>query len=267
MFATGVRVSEVVRLRWRDVDFDRRCINVWQGKGQSDRQVMLPKSYEPLLRELSAAFAPGDYLFPGSRPGRYLSPRTVRRAMERAVSIAGIAKRATPHSLRHSFATALLESGTDIRFIQKLLGHAKLETTTIYTKVAVFRQRSVESPLDLATGLRRQPERQASPVVSRPVGKMTVGLVPCADDQAGVPAARVDLTILTDTRPIRLPGIVVREPRCGWVVLELPPLEAWAEPLRWLTPAERERVESAEFYRLLQEHVTSRFLASRAAQH
>ena len=99
------------------------------------------------------------------------------------------------------------------------------------------------------------------------MGKMTVGLVPCTDDPAGVPAARVDLTILTDTRPIRLPGIVVREPRCGWVVLELPPLEAWAEPLRWLTPAERERVESAEFYRLLQQHVTSRFLASRAAQH
>ena len=81
--------------------------------------------------------------------------------MERAVRIAGIGKRATPLSLRHAFATHLLENGTDIRFIQKLLGHARLEITTIYAKVAVLKQQEVESPLDRATRTRREPARQA----------------------------------------------------------------------------------------------------------
>ena len=76
MYATGMRVSEVTRLRWHDVDFDRRVVNVWEGKGRTDRQVMLPLSYEPLLRELSKTFQPADYIFLGERPSRHLSPRT-----------------------------------------------------------------------------------------------------------------------------------------------------------------------------------------------
>ncbi len=98
MYATGMRVSEVCRLKWRDLDFDRRVVNIWEGKGRTDRQVMLPVSFEPLLRELSKTFQPGDYLFPGERTGRHLSPRSAERAMERAVKIAGIGKRCTcPH--------------------------------------------------------------------------------------------------------------------------------------------------------------------------
>ena len=95
MYATGMRVSEVCRLKWRDLDFDRRVVNIWEGKGRTDRQVMLPVSFEPLLRELSKTFQPGDYLFPGERSGRHLSPRSAERAMERAVKIAGIGKRCT----------------------------------------------------------------------------------------------------------------------------------------------------------------------------
>ena len=93
MYATGMRVSEVVRLRWRDVDFDRRRVSIWQGKGSTDRKVMLPASFEPLLRELSRQFNPEDFIFPSQNPGRYLSPRTAQRAMERAVTIARIGKR------------------------------------------------------------------------------------------------------------------------------------------------------------------------------
>ncbi len=119
MYATGVRVSEVCRLRWRDIDFDRREVNVWQGKGRNDRQVMLPTSFEPLLREVSKTCQPEDYLFPGERRGRHLSPRAAARVMERAVKIAGIGKHATCHTLRHCFATHLFENGTDIRYIQE----------------------------------------------------------------------------------------------------------------------------------------------------
>jgi site-specific recombinase XerD len=96
MYATGRRVSEVVRLRWRDLDFDRRLVTVWQGKGRTDRHVMLPVCYEPLLRELSKGFQGDDFVFPGERCGRHLSPRTAQRIMERAVRIAGIQKRVTP---------------------------------------------------------------------------------------------------------------------------------------------------------------------------
>ena len=136
MYATGLRISEVVRLRWRDIDFDRNSIFVRQGKGRSDRMVVLPESYRTLFRELSAKHDKEDHLFPGQRKGRYMSPRTVQRIMQRTLEIAGINKRATPHSLRHSFATHSFEDGHDIRRIQKLLGHARLETTTIYVKVA-----------------------------------------------------------------------------------------------------------------------------------
>jgi hypothetical protein len=105
----------------------------------------------------------------------------------------------------------------------------------------------------------RQPEKpKASP---RAVGKMRIELHPKQDARG--PASDVDLTILTDTRPIKLRGIVACEQRPGWVTLDVPSLEAWAEPLKWVTPPERERIESAEFYQLLREHVTRKWAARR----
>ena len=136
MYALGARVSEVVRLRYRDFDFDRSCVTIWQGKGRTDRQVMLPASFEPLLRELAKTCNPDAYIFPADRPGRHLSPRTVQRVMKCTVRLAGIGKAATPHSLRHSFATHLLERGLSLRHIQALLGHASPATTARYTHLS-----------------------------------------------------------------------------------------------------------------------------------
>jgi site-specific recombinase XerD len=254
MYATGMRVSEVVKVRYRDLDFDRRVITVWQGKGRTDRQVMLPLSFEPTLKGLAGAYDADEYLFPGERAGRHLSPRTVRRVMARAVQIAGIRKAAHPHSLRHSFATHLFENNTDIRRIQKLLGHAKLETTTIYTKVAARSTAAVQSPLDVLAQVRRDKQ-------PKPVGRLRAELTLRKDEGQGAPSADVVLHILTEPRAIRLSGIAVREPRPGWVTLEIPPLEAWREPLKWLTREERERVESPDFYHTLQEHLTQKYLS------
>lgn len=255
MYATGARVSEAVRLRWRDFDFDRRVVSIWQGKGRVDRQVMLPMSFEPLLRQLSKAFQAGDFVFPGQRPGRHLSPRSAARAMERALKIAGIKKVCGCHSLRHAFATHLFEHGTDIRYIQKLLGHAKLETTTIYTKVAVIRQQQIQSPLDVLNGRARP---TSTPPARKPVGRMQIDV----RLRPGEPAtADAEALIFSEDRYVHLDGIVVREPRPGWVTLQVPPLETWENRLRWLLPEQRERVETPEFFQLVQEHVTRRYLA------
>ena len=275
MYAIGARVGEVVRLRWRDIDFDRQCVNIWEGKGRRDRQVMLPASFEPLLRELSKSFSPEDFLFPGDRKGRHISPRTAQRVMQRTLRLAGVGKSATPHSLRHSFACHLFEEGTDIRLIQKLLGHAKLETTTIYTKVAVIKQRTVDSPLDIATGSRRQsttsdsdakrmglPQPQSTP---RPVGRLRIELTARAANPNEPRSADVTLTVLTDGRQLQLTGIVVQEARPGWLSMDLPPQEAWQEPLRCLTATQRERIESPDFYELLRQQIGQRFLSQSSA--
>ncbi len=200
----------------------------------------------------SEANGRAGYVFPASRRDRHLSPRSAQRAMERAVRMAGITKRATCHSLRHSFATHLIEGGTDIRRIQKLLGHMKLETTTIYTKVAVGKDGRVQSPLD---AIRRSKQKSAPTA-----GRMRIAIEPIEEESGKPRSARIELTIAASPRPIKLSGIYVRELRPGWLALDVPPLETWAEPLRWLTPQQRERIESAEFYGLLQREITRRFL-------
>ena len=255
MYATGMRVSEVARLRWKDVDFDRRLINVWQGKGRTDRQVMLPHCYESLLRELGRGFQADDYLFPGERPGRYLSPRTVQRLMARTVRIAGLKKRATPHSLRHAFATHSFENGCDIRRIQKLLGHVRLETTTIYVKVArPSESTQMPSPLDK---LYHVPA--ASPPISKrpPSGRFRLHFQPQPDAQQRR-SAKVTIEIVSSDRPVYLTGICALEVRPGYVTLDIPLLERWSEPLGWLTQEQRERIEEPEFYERLQREIAVR---------
>jgi integrase/recombinase XerD len=147
-YGAGLRVSEVANLKVSDIDSERMTLRVEQGKGQRDRTVMLSPRLLELLRQWWKAAHPQVWLFPGQNPINPVTARQINRAVAAAKDLAGISKRVSPHTLRHSFATHLLEQGADIRVIQVLLGHAKLETTALYTRVAVSTIRDVESPLD-----------------------------------------------------------------------------------------------------------------------
>ena len=147
-YGAGLRVSEVANLKVSDIDSGRMMLRVEQGKGQRDRDVMLSPHLLELLREWWKAARPRVWLFPGQNPINPVTARQLNRAVTVAKDLAGISKRVSPHTLRHSFATHLLEQGVDIRVIQVLLGHAKLETTALYTRVAVATVRDIKSPLD-----------------------------------------------------------------------------------------------------------------------
>ena len=159
-YATGLRASEVVSLKLTDIDRERMVIRVEQGKGRKDRYVMLSPNLLGLLREWWRAarkkgwMHPGQpWLFPSYR-GQHTSRRQLHRIVRLAAGRAGITKRVGVHTLRHSFATHLLEQKTDIRVIQVLLGHKKLDTTALYTRVAIHTIGQVTSPLDF---LRKMP--------------------------------------------------------------------------------------------------------------
>ena len=157
-YGAGLRVSEVANLKVSDIDRERMTLRVEQGKGQRDRYVMLSPRLLELLREWWHAARPQVWLFPGQNPINPVTARQLNRAVTAAKDLAGISKRVSPHTLRHSFATHLLEQGADIRVIQVLLGHAKLETTALYTRVAVSTIRDVESPLErLSLNLTKRP--------------------------------------------------------------------------------------------------------------
>jgi integrase/recombinase XerD len=147
-YGAGLRVSEVANLKVSDIDSGRMTLRVEQGKGQRDRYVMLSPQLLELLRDWWRAARPQVWLFPGRNPINPITPRQLNRAVTAAKILAAISKRVSPHTLRHSFATHLLEQGVDIRVIQVLLGHAKLETTALYTRVAVNTIRDVKSPLE-----------------------------------------------------------------------------------------------------------------------
>jgi len=147
-YGAGLRVSEVANLKVSDIDSERMTLRVEQGKGQRDRYVMLSPQLLELLRDWWRASRPHVWLFPGQNPINPMTPRQLNRAVTAAKDLAGIAKRVSPHTLRHSFATHLLEQGVDIRVIQVLLGHAKLGTTALYTRVAVNTVRDIKSPLE-----------------------------------------------------------------------------------------------------------------------
>ncbi|OGY44261.1 MAG: hypothetical protein A3J62_02935 [Candidatus Buchananbacteria bacterium RIFCSPHIGHO2_02_FULL_38_8] len=148
MYSAGLRVSEVVKLKAEDIDLENKIVWVRQGKGRKDRQSIISEKLVCVLGKLIKNKTVGQYLFPGQKLNTHLSSRSVEKIFSRALNSADIKKRATCHSLRHSFATHLLEDGTDIRYIQQLLGHKHLETTQIYTRVSNQRLKEIKSPLD-----------------------------------------------------------------------------------------------------------------------
>ena len=149
-YGAGLRVSEVVALK---VDSERLLLRIEQGKGRKDRFAMLSPKLLELLRDWYRIARPAVWLFPGRDPMLPMTTRQFNRAVHTAADMAEIKKRVTPHTLRHSFATHLLEQNTDVRMIQVLLGHAKLDTTALYAQVATNVIRAVMSPLDRLTPL------------------------------------------------------------------------------------------------------------------
>jgi site-specific recombinase XerD len=147
-YGAGLRISEAVAVRVSDIDSQRMLIRVVEGKGRKDRYVMLSKRLLAVLRAYWRAARPTDYLFPSWRAGRHMSAGTVALACRNAAKAAGIAKHVTAHTLRHSFATHLLENGTDIRVIQVLLGHTRIDTTARYVRVSPQVIGGIVSPLD-----------------------------------------------------------------------------------------------------------------------
>jgi integrase len=148
-YAAGLRISEAVRLKTDDIDSQRMVIRVDQGKGQKDRYVMLSPVLLEILRAWWRVNKPRHWLFPGDLPGQHITTFPVLWACHKARKISGIRKVITPHSLRHGFAVHLLESGTDVRSIQLLLGHRSLATTARYLRIATSKVCSTSSPLDL----------------------------------------------------------------------------------------------------------------------
>jgi len=147
-YAAGLRLSEVVGLRVEDIDSARMVIHVRQGKGHKDRVVMLSPRLLTVLREYWAIDRPRPYLFPGCQPDQPISPRTVQLVCQRALKASGLSKHVHMHTLRHSFATHLLESGTDLRTIQVLLGHQSFSTTARYLHITTATLTSTRSPFD-----------------------------------------------------------------------------------------------------------------------
>jgi site-specific recombinase XerD len=148
VYATGVRRNEVVHLKITDIDSSRMVVHVRQGKGRKDRDVMLSPQLLALLREYWKAYRPSLWLFPGRDPQTPYAPKTLRHILDRAKRLAGSRPQVTLHTLRHCFATHLMEQGANLRVIQKLLGHRSLRTTEIYTHVAKTSLENTPSPFD-----------------------------------------------------------------------------------------------------------------------
>jgi len=148
MYSAGLRVSEVVKIKIQDIDLDNKIIWIRQGKGKKDRQSIISKKLFKVLQKQVSLKGAKEYLFSGQNPDTHLSIRSVEKFFHNALEKANVKKKATCHSLRHSFATHLLEDGVDIRYIQTLLGHSNVTTTQIYTKVSNKFLSQIKSPLD-----------------------------------------------------------------------------------------------------------------------
>jgi len=147
IYSSGLRLSELISLKSSDIDADRRQIRVF-GKGNKYRYTLLSSNTLALLRMYWRAYRPSKYLFEGQTKGIPVSRSTIQKIFRENIKRAGIKKHATIHSLRHSFATHLLENGTNLKVIQTLLGHTSLRTTSIYLHVTCFDPLSVKSPFD-----------------------------------------------------------------------------------------------------------------------
>lgn len=147
-YAAGLRVSEVVNIRVGDISLDDLTIHIKNAKGKKDRITILPHKLTKDIQNLVAGKSKNDFIFESNRGGS-LTTSSAQKIFHKALIISGIEKDATFHSLRHSFATHLLENGTDVRYVQKLLGHANIRTTQLYTKVTNPALKNIKSPLDL----------------------------------------------------------------------------------------------------------------------
>lgn len=148
LYSSGIRVGELVRLRVADLDPERHLVHVRRGKGGKDRYTLYSDAAVQAVERYVAFAEPGEWLFTGARNGRPITARSVQKVVAAAARRAGIRRRVTPHTLRHSFATHLLEQGVDVRYIQELLGHASPATTQIYTHVTHRDLVRIRSPLD-----------------------------------------------------------------------------------------------------------------------
>lgn len=147
LYGCGLRLNELLHLKLSDINSERMLVHVRNSKGNKDRVVMLAPALLEDLRNYFKAYHPKVYLFEGQNGGRY-SEKSVQNIVKTAAAKAGITKQVTPHVLRHSFATHLLENGTDIRYIQQLLGHGSVKTTEIYTHITDVAKMKIKSPLD-----------------------------------------------------------------------------------------------------------------------
>ena len=148
IYSGGLRVGEAVKLKLTDIDSERMDIRIRQGKGAKDRYTILGERALEVIREYWDAYHPKSWLFPGEKAGNYLSVSSIQRAFRGSLSRAGISKQASVHTLRHSFATHLLERGIDLYFIQRLLGHTSPKTTSVYIHVARKSIARIKSPID-----------------------------------------------------------------------------------------------------------------------
>lgn len=155
IYSAGLRVGELVRLRPEDIDSGRMLIKVRGGKGAKDRYTLLSQIALDQLRKYYKLYKPETWLFESTKPGDHITERTVQRVFENCCTKAKIRKEASVHTLRHSFATHLLESGVDLRYIQELLGHASTKTTEIYTHVSQKNISEILSPLDKLVGVQK----------------------------------------------------------------------------------------------------------------
>ena len=147
LYSAGLRRAELINLKINDIDSKRMVINIRAGKGNKDRISILSLAVLHDLRTYFKEWKPTHWLFEGAGGGQY-SSTSIRQIIKRAAAKAGIRQNITPHMFRHSFATHLLENGTDLRYIQTLLGHSSTKTTEVYTQVAINNIKDIESPFD-----------------------------------------------------------------------------------------------------------------------